>query len=102
MPDETHISVEVESAIIDNHAVLVVKSIGANVKRKVGTTERTTWATLESPQDKELRVAVPLHPGAGERPAGTLTLVEVHDLSREIMKSLEWALDDMEAPAEEW
>ncbi len=53
----------VEDAIIDNHAVFVVKSIGANVKRKAGNAERTTWATLESPQDKELRVALPLHAG---------------------------------------
>lgn len=91
-----------ESAIIDNHAVLVVESIGANIKRKVGSTDRTTWATLKSPQDKELRVAIPLHAGAGERPADTVSLVEVHDLAAEIMRSLEWALDDLQAPAPEW
>lgn len=97
---EPVIELELKNALtVDGWAIMVVKSIGANIKRKSGTGERTVWATLESPHNHELKVAI--DQGAeGVVPDGVLPMEAVTDLAYEIIQRLELALDDTEGKSD--
>ena len=80
-------------------------SFGAEVERKVGPGEfppkKKVWASLETPKDKLVLVAIPQHPGAGPQPDQTHTMAQVHDFVSEVLRSLEWALDDIYGTAKQ-
>lgn len=83
-----------ENAVLESGwLVFVLDSVGGNIKRKVGTNERTTWATLRVPEGMELRVAVPYIPGGlGPQPEGVVTLMALQDAAQSILEHLETAV----------
>lgn len=90
-------------ALVDGWGIFVVETVGANIKRKAGSVERTTWATLRSPHDKELRVAVDFG-SAGPLPEGVLDMEAVQVIAYDVMTALEASLDAIEngGSIEEW
>jgi hypothetical protein len=83
-----------ESAVLESGwLVFVLDSVGGNIKRKTGTNERTTWATLRVPEGMELRVAVPYIPGGlGPQPEGVVTLMALQDAAQKVLEHLESAV----------
>ena len=98
MDDQTTITFT-KSAKENNHIILTLDTIGANVSRRVGKgggQERTLWNSYTPPQNTELRIAIPLHPGAGPAPEGTIPLLTVTDIAHHLVVTLEEALDARE------
>ena len=77
---------------VNNYLVFRLASVGANLQRKDGTTQKTTWATLETPESQPILVAYALHTGAGPQPENTVTLDVLSDVAYNIMLKLEAAL----------
>jgi hypothetical protein len=88
--------VELVETLSKAMAVLTVASFGANINRKTKSNERTVWAKLDTPPNRVLRIAIPLHAGAGPQPEKTITTTELRDMISNIVSSLEWVLDDAE------
>jgi len=103
MSTATEIQLDPTNALTeDGWAVLVVKSIGANIKRKSGTGERTVWATLESPHNHELKIALDWGAEPGKvPPAGVLPLEALSEMVYDVIGRLELALDDAEGKNQE-
>lgn len=76
-----------------------LKSFGAEVERKVGPGEfpnkKKVYASLDTPENRMVRVAFPNVASPGTQPENTVTMVTVHDWVAEVVRSLEWTLDDV-------
>lgn len=98
------IMAEPTSAAVNGWAILKVKSVGANMKRKQGTSERTVWATLEVPEGMELKVATPLPDSVqADLPQDVVTLDALERAAQDVLKRLETVLINTEENKEgEW
>lgn len=63
---------------------------------------RKAEITLETPEDKVTRVAVPLHAGAGPQPENTITGVEIQDMIRSYVHDIEQVLSEKPKEKGEW
>lgn len=89
----------VPSAVEGNYLVLTLQTVGVNISRqagKQGGESRTIWASHAPPAGKEVKLAVPLIPGAGPAPEETICLQDFQDLMVVIATEVEHALDTLE------
>lgn len=97
---DTTVNLEVakENAVTESGwIILKVMTVGANIKRKQATNERTVWATLGVPEQYELQVAM-AQPGAeqGELPEGVVTLEALEEAAKAVVSRLEVVLIERE------
>lgn len=95
------VTLELET-ITEEYAIYRLKSVGANIKRKTKTEERTVWATLEASDEEAFRITVPLKEEA-EIPEGATSLDTIRATLVQVYFRLDAALNDIEnSPQGDW
>lgn len=79
---------------IDGYLIFTLVSIGANIKKKEGTNEKTVWGTIQTPEAHPIKVAVQRYAGAGTQPENTITYLEIEDIATKLIKTLEDSIDN--------